>query len=80
VRAPEAETLGFRIQILAGAALQAAFHAIRGALQTIKDTGQQPAVFSGDATPATNADIGGITDVLGLPAVYELEQKYMVTS
>jgi 2,3-dimethylmalate lyase len=80
VPAPEAEALGFRIQILPGAALQAAFHAIRSALQTVKDTGQQPALSPGEATPASAAGLGSITDMLGLPAVYDLERRYLVTS
>jgi hypothetical protein len=37
-------------------------------------------VAPGDATPGSAAGLGDITEVLGLPAVYELEQKYMVTS
>jgi hypothetical protein len=78
--------LGFRIQILPGAALQAAFEAIRGALQFVKDTGQQPAVSPdaaitpGAAGPASTAGLGSITDMLGLPTVYDLERRYMVTS
>jgi 2,3-dimethylmalate lyase len=80
VPASEAEALGFRIQILPGAALQAAFNAIHSALQTVKDTGQQPAVSPGEARPASAAGLGSITDVLGLPAVYELERRYAVTS
>jgi 2,3-dimethylmalate lyase len=80
VPAAEAEALGFRIQILPGAALQAAFHAIRGALQTVKDTGQQPALSPGEASPISAAGLGSITDVLGLPAVYDLEREYMVNS
>jgi len=80
VPAAEAEALGFRIQILPGAALQAAFEAIRGALQTVKDTGRQPAVSPGGATPASAAGLGSITDLLGLPAVYDLERRYRVTS
>jgi 2,3-dimethylmalate lyase len=80
VPAAEAEALGFRIQILAGAALLAAFRAIQGAFQAIKDTGQQPALRPGDATSASAVRLGDITDVLGLPTVYELEQRYMATS
>jgi 2,3-dimethylmalate lyase len=80
IPASEAETLGFRIQILPGAALQAAFHAVRSALQTVKDTGQQPVVAPGQATSASAAGLGSITDVLGLPAVYDLERRYMLTS
>jgi 2,3-dimethylmalate lyase len=79
VPAAEAEALGFRIQILPGAALQAAFHAIRSALQTIRETGQQPAVSPGGAIPASTLDLDDIADVLGLAAVYELEQKYKAT-
>jgi 2-methylisocitrate lyase-like PEP mutase family enzyme len=80
VPASEAEALGFRIQILPGAALQAAFNAIHSALQTVKDTGRQPALAPGEARPASAAGLGSITDMLGLPAVYELERKYAVTS
>ena len=76
VPARDAEALGFRIQILPGAALQAAFHAIRSALQTVKDTGQQPAISPGEALSASTGELNSITDMLGLPAVYELEQKY----
>jgi 2,3-dimethylmalate lyase len=78
VPAPEAEALGFRVQILPAAALLPAFHAIRSALQAVKDTGQQPVISSGDGNSASVGGLGGITDVLGLPAVYELEQKYAV--
>jgi hypothetical protein len=60
--------------------VQTAFHAIRGALQTVKDTGQQLAVSPGESAPASAAGLGSITDVLGLPAVYGLERRYMVTS
>jgi 2,3-dimethylmalate lyase len=80
IPAAEAEALGFRIQILPGAALQAAFHAVRAALQTVRDTGQQPAVPPGEAGPASTAGLGSITDMLGLPAVYDLERRYAVTS
>lgn len=79
VPAAEAEALGFRIQILAGAALLAAFHAIRSALQIVKDTGEQPPVSPGEARPAVAAGLEDIADMLGLPDVYELEQRYMVT-
>ena len=61
-----------------GAALQAAFHAIRSALQTVKDTGRQPAISPGEALSASTGELNSITDMLGLPAVYELEQKYAV--
>jgi 2,3-dimethylmalate lyase len=78
VPASEAEALGFRIQILPGAALQAVFNAIHSALQTVKDTGRQPALAPGEARPASAAGLGSITEVLGLPAVYDLERRYML--
>jgi 2-methylisocitrate lyase-like PEP mutase family enzyme len=78
VPARDAEALGFRIQILPGAALQAAFHAIRSALQTVKDTGRQPAISPGGVLSASTGELNSVTDVLGLPSVYELEQKYAV--
>ena len=79
VPAAEAEALGFRVQILAGAALLAAFHAIRSALQVVKDTGEQPAVSPGEATPAVAAGLEDLADMLGLPVVYELERRYTVS-
>jgi 2-methylisocitrate lyase-like PEP mutase family enzyme len=80
VSGPEAEALGFRLQIMAGAALQAAFYAVRDALETVRDTGLPPALAPGEAVPVNTAGLADITGVLGLPAVYELEQRYQVTS
>jgi 2,3-dimethylmalate lyase len=80
ISAAEAEALGFRIQILPVVALDAAFQAIRSALQTVKDTGQQPSVSPGNAMPPSGAELTDITDLMGLPAVYELEQRYKVPS
>jgi 2,3-dimethylmalate lyase len=77
VSGAEAAALGFRVQILAGAALFPAFLAIRGALQAVKEHGELPA--AGDGAAVGGAGFASITDVLGLPGVYELETKYMVS-
>jgi len=79
VSAAEAQALGFRVQILAGAALMAAFQAIRRSLQAIKETGRHGSAPDGNGPPASVPGLDSITDVLGLPAVYELERKYAVT-
>jgi 2-methylisocitrate lyase-like PEP mutase family enzyme len=80
VPAAEAGALGFRIQILAGAALISAYHAVCRTLRTLKDTGQLPAGPLTEATPALDADVPDIRDLLGLPDVYERERRYKVTT
>lgn len=80
VPAAEAEALGFRIQILAGAALISAYDAVCRALRTVKDTGQLTAGPVVGATPAAGADVPDIRDLLGLPDVYERERRYQVTT
>ena len=80
VPAAEAEALGFRIQILAGAAHRTAYYAVRRALQTVKDTGQMPAGPLINATSALDADVPDIRHLLGLPDIYELERRYKVTT
>lgn len=76
VSATQAETLGFRIQILAGAALVSAYRAVLATLRGVKQNGQLPAEPAVDPALAS----APITDVLGLPDVYEREQRYQVTS
>jgi 2-methylisocitrate lyase-like PEP mutase family enzyme len=75
VPAAEARALGFRIQILAGAALSA-YAELYKAMLLLHRTGDIRAVTAEiqAGTPAGAA----ITDVLGLPAVYESERRYSV--
>jgi 2,3-dimethylmalate lyase len=78
VPAAEAEAFGFRIQILAGAALISAYYAVCRTLQTVKDTGQLPTGPLVEATAAIDADVPDIRDLLGLPDIYERERRYQV--
>jgi 3-isopropylmalate/(R)-2-methylmalate dehydratase small subunit len=80
VPAAEAEALGFRIQILAGAALISAYYAVCRALQAVRDTGQLPAGPLTGATPAPDAGVPDIRDLLGLPDIYERERRYQVAT
>jgi 2,3-dimethylmalate lyase len=76
VPAAQAQALGFRIQILAGAALSAAYAEVYKAMLLLRGTGDIRAVTAEiqAGTPAGAA----LTDVLGLPAVYESERRYSV--
>jgi 2,3-dimethylmalate lyase len=76
VSAAEADRLGFRIQILAGAALFAAYSGMYQALAGIRETGTFPAEAAILADGAANGQLPAITDVLGLPEVYGLERRY----
>jgi 2-methylisocitrate lyase-like PEP mutase family enzyme len=76
VPAAEAQALGFRIQILAGAALMAAYAEVYQAMLLLRRTGDASAISREiqAGTPAGES----LTDVLGLPAVYESERRYSV--
>jgi 2-methylisocitrate lyase-like PEP mutase family enzyme len=76
VPAAEAQALGFRIQILAGAALMAAYAEVYQAMLLLRRTGDASAVSREiqAGTPAGES----LTDILGLPAVYESERRYSV--
>jgi 2,3-dimethylmalate lyase len=78
VGAGEAQSLGFRIQILAGAALFAAYSGIYQALAGVRETGTFPAEAAILAEGAGDGGLPAIADVLGLPDVYELERRYQV--
>ncbi|MFP6758432.1 MAG: isocitrate lyase/PEP mutase family protein [Alphaproteobacteria bacterium] len=73
VPAEEAERMGFKIQILAGLALGAVFKSAMAAMQELNSSG---------ATRQTTAQFGPpgegetVNDILGVPEVYELEQRY----
>ena len=75
IPAAEAEDAGFAIQILAGASFVPAFAAIYDALIQVHASGElhRPAVpaDNGQVTPRQS-----ITDILGLPEIYETERRY----
>jgi 2,3-dimethylmalate lyase len=79
VPAAEAEALGFRIQIC-GSSHSVAYHAVRRALRAGKENGQLPAGPLIAATAGLAAEVPDIRDLLGLPDVYEREQRYKITS
>lgn len=73
VTADVAQAMGFKIQILAGLALGAVFKSATAAMQELNAGGsvrQTMAQFS----PA--AETKSVNDILGVPEVYELEQRY----
>jgi 2-methylisocitrate lyase-like PEP mutase family enzyme len=73
VTADVAQAMGFKIQILAGLALGAVFKSATAAMQELNASGsvrQTMAQFS----PA--AETKSVNDILGVPEVYELEQRY----
>jgi 2-methylisocitrate lyase-like PEP mutase family enzyme len=76
VPAAEAQALGFRIQILAGAALMAAYAEVYQAMLLLRRTGD-PSAITREIQAGTPAG-ESLTDVLGLPAVYESERRYSV--
>ena len=77
VTAKTAEDMGFKIQILAGLALGAVFKSATAAMQELNSSG---------STRQTMAQFGSqpaddnVNDILGVPEIYELEQRYDVAS
>lgn len=75
VTAEDAQRMGFKIQILAGLALGAVFKSATAAMQELNASG---------TTRQTVAQFGPlgkgetVNDILGVPEVYELEQRYDV--
>lgn len=68
--APQVEKLGFKIQI-AGGTIGVIFKAIKDSMEELKRTG----------TVAT-AHLTGrddVTNLLGLPAIYEMERRYGIS-
>lgn len=78
IPATQAEKAGFAIQIT-GSTHTIAYHAIRRAYETIRDTGDLPAGPAIQATAHLRDNVPAITDLLGLPQIYEAEQRYQVT-
>ena len=75
IPAAEAEDAGFAIQILAGASFVPAFAAIYDALIQAHATGDlRRSAAAGDDGRVTPRQ--SITDILGLPQVYETERRY----
>ena len=73
VTAAEAEQLGFKIQILAGLSLGAVWRSANAAMQELNSAGtvrQTMAQFDAPGRGET------VNDLLGVPEVYELEQRY----
>ena len=75
--AAEAEKAGFAIQILAGAGLFAAYTAIYQSQLLLHTTGDVRPVLE-EIQESTEAG-QDMTDVLGLPGIYQAEQRYQVT-
>jgi len=72
-----AQDMGFKIQILAGLALGAVFKSATAAMQELNSSGstrQTMAQFS------LQPEDDNVNDILGVPEVYELEQRYEPTS
>lgn len=73
VTAEEAGRMGFKIQILAGLSLHAVFKSATAAMQELNSSG---------TTRQTAAQFGlfgegeAVNDILGVPEIYELEQRY----
>jgi len=73
VTAEEAGAMGFKIQILAGLSLHAVFKSATAAMQELNSSG---------TTRQTVAQFGplgegeAVNDILGVPEIYELEQRY----
>jgi len=73
VTAEEAGRMGFKIQILAGLSLHAVFKSATAAMQELNNSG---------TTRQTVAQFGPlgegetVNDILGVPEIYELEQRY----
>ncbi len=73
VSAEVAHRMGFKIQILAGLALGAVFKSATAAMQELNASGstrQTMAQFSPEG------EIKNVNDILGVPEIYELEQRY----
>lgn len=70
--AAEAEQLGFRLQIQA-VAIYVSYRAVYAALETLKQTGRKPRL------PDDVPQVPPITEIVGLPQVYELEAEYGIT-
>ncbi len=73
VTAEEAQTKGFKIQILAGLSLAAVFKSATAAMQELNLSGTTRQTIAQYEQPLEGETVN---DILGVPAVYELEQRY----
>ena len=73
VTAEEAQTKGFKIQILAGLSLAAVFKSATAAMQELNSSGTTRQTIAQYEQPLAGETVN---DILGVPAVYELEQRY----
>jgi 2-methylisocitrate lyase-like PEP mutase family enzyme len=73
VSAEEAGRLGFKVQILAGLALGAVFKSATAAMQELNATGTTRQTLARFDPPE---DGETVNDILGVPEVYTLEQRY----
>ncbi|MBE11836.1 MAG: carboxyvinyl-carboxyphosphonate phosphorylmutase [Rhodospirillaceae bacterium] len=73
VTAEEAQTKGFKIQILAGLSLAAVFKSATAAMQELNSSGTTRQTIAQYEQPLEGETVN---DILGVPAVYELEQRY----
>ena len=65
--------MGFRIQILAGLALSAVWQSANAAMKALNETGTTREVMSRYGPVPEGATMN---DILGVPAIYELEERY----
>ena len=73
VTAEEAQTKGFKIQILAGLSLAAVFKSATAAMHELNSSGTTRQTIAQYEQPLEGETVN---DILGVPAVYELEQRY----
>lgn len=77
VTAEDANRMGFKIQILAGLALGAVFKSATSAMQELNSSGSTRQTFAQFSAPGQGETVN---DILGVPEVYELEQRYETTA
>jgi 2-methylisocitrate lyase-like PEP mutase family enzyme len=73
VTAADAGRMGFKIQILAGLSLGAVFKSATAAMQELNSSGTTRQTVAQFGPPAKGETVN---DILGVPEIYELEQRY----
>ena len=73
VTAEDAQRMGFKIQILAGLSLAAVFKSATAAMQELNASGTTRQTVAQFGPPGEGETVN---DILGVPEVYELEQRY----
>ena len=73
VTAEDAQRMGFKIQILAGLSLAAVFKSATAAMQELNASGTTRQTVAQFGPPSKGETVN---DILGVPEVYELEQRY----